>query len=95
MALRTLIELINSFSISILGVDRSIVHDQQKLIDRSNRSRSAIDRGKYEGRVKSAIRGAPSGQIYKLGVTNGPENMTKWVVQENVHKIQKLLYRPY
>jgi hypothetical protein len=31
----------------------------------------------YEGRVKSPIRGAPSGHIYKLGVTNGQENMTK------------------
>jgi hypothetical protein len=35
MALRTLIELFNAFSvsISILGVDRSTVHDQQKAID--------------------------------------------------------------
>ena len=31
----------------------------------------------YEGRVKSPIRGAPSGHIYKLGVTNGQKNMTK------------------
>ena len=36
-----------------------------------------ILKNKYEGRVKSPIRGAPSGQIYKLGVTNGPKNMTK------------------
>jgi hypothetical protein len=45
MALRTLNELINDFSISILGADQSLVLDQQKLIDRSksisirNRSR--------------------------------------------------------
>jgi hypothetical protein len=29
---------------------------------------------KGESKVQS---GAPRGQIYKLGVTNGPENMTK------------------
>jgi hypothetical protein len=54
MALRTLNEFINAFSISISisGVDQSLVFDQQKMIDRSksisisNRSRSAIDRGK-------------------------------------------------
>jgi|688.fasta_scaffold1389317_1 hypothetical protein len=31
----------------------------------------------YEGRVKDLIWGAPSIQIYKLGVRNDPENMTK------------------
>jgi hypothetical protein len=50
MALRTLIELINAFFISILGVDQSLVLDQQNLIDRSksisisNRSRQVWPR---------------------------------------------------
>ena len=41
MALRLMIKLINPFSIE--GVDRSIVHDLQKLLDRS-----VFDRGRYD-----------------------------------------------
>ena len=50
MALQSVIKidhtLLISISISILVVDQSLAHDQQKVIKRSNRSRSAIDHHK-------------------------------------------------
>ena len=50
MALQSVIKidltLSISISISIWVVDQSLAHDQQKVIKRSNRSRSAIDHHK-------------------------------------------------
>jgi hypothetical protein len=52
MALQSVIKidhtLLISISISILVVDQSLAHDQQKVIKRSNRSRSAIDHHKSD-----------------------------------------------
>jgi hypothetical protein len=36
-----------------------------------------ILKNNHEGRVKSPIRGLLAAKTFKLGVTNGPENMTK------------------
>jgi len=50
MALQSVIKIDHtlSISISIWVVDQSLAHDQQKVIKRSNRSRSAIDHHKSE-----------------------------------------------
>jgi hypothetical protein len=52
MALQSVIKIDHtlsiSISISIWVVDQSLAHDQQKVIKRSNRSRSAIDHHKSD-----------------------------------------------
>ena len=48
MALQSVIKIDHTLSISIWVVDQSLAHDQQKVIKRSNRSRSAIDHHKSD-----------------------------------------------
>ena len=77
MALQSVIKIDHtlSISISIWVVDQSLAHDQQKVIKRSNRSRSAIDHHKSDSKQGTYHR--------NVSARNQSEAVLPWLKMQN------------